>query len=124
VRRQLSGPLLWRRRSWREISFDGLFRFYREPARFTAWLPPELPGSGLAALFEIDGRIENDLVAVLDAVAHFDLPAKIARDRDAVHMDDAILDHGNVQPVLIEDHRVGGNDEDGVLRGTCSSTVQ
>jgi hypothetical protein len=69
------------------------------------------PDLDLAALFEIDGRIENDLVAVLDAVAHFDFPAKIARDRDGVHMDDAILDHGNVQAVLIEDHRVGGNDE-------------
>jgi hypothetical protein len=36
----------------------------------------------LAAFGEVHHRIENDLIARLDAVMHFDLLAEVARDRD------------------------------------------
>ena len=48
----------------------------------------------LLALDQIDGRVEDHLIAVPDAVAHLDLFSQITRDRDFPQVNDAIFDHG------------------------------
>jgi hypothetical protein len=55
----------------------------------------------LAALSKIGWRIENDLVATLDARQHFNLPAKITGNGNLFHMDGVILDRCHMQSVLI-----------------------
>jgi hypothetical protein len=65
----------------------------------------------LAAIFEIDWRIENDLLAILDTRQHFNLPAKITGNGNLFHMDGVILDRCHMQSVLIKDDRVGRHDE-------------
>src|SRR6266516_2933893 len=64
-----------------------------------------------AAICEVDRRVENHLVARLDAVAHFHGRSQIARDGHLMHADRAVLDHGDVQPVVVENDGVGGHDQ-------------
>src|SRR5712664_3988005 len=64
----------------------------------------------LAAFRQVHHRIEDDLVAGLDAVVHFDLYAEVTRNRDLLQMDGAVLHERDMQAVLIEDHSVGGYD--------------
>src|SRR3979411_1787458 len=66
--------------------------------------------SDLAALRQIHHRIEDDLVARLDAVMHFDFLAEVARDRDLLQMGSAVLDDRDMQAILIEYDGVGRYD--------------
>src|SRR5450631_1284529 len=63
-----------------------------------------------AAFRQVDHRIKDDLIPWHDAVMHFDFRTEITRDRDLLQMSNAILDHGDMQPVLIEYNRVGRYD--------------
>jgi hypothetical protein len=56
-----------------------------------------------AALDEVDRRVEDHLIARLNAVARLDLRSEIARHRYLSNMRDTILDHGDVQPIAVED---------------------
>src|SRR5467141_3595203 len=69
-----------------------------------------LANRDLAAFRQVHHRIEDHLVAGLDAVVHFDLCAEVPRNRDLLQMDDAVLHDRDMQAVLIEDHSVGGDD--------------
>src|SRR5260221_14583215 len=72
------------------------------PSRVRADLacPDLVAHRDLAALRQVHHRIENDLIARLDAVMHLDLRAEVARDRDLLHMSSAVLDDPDVQAVL------------------------
>jgi hypothetical protein len=61
----------------------------------------------LAAFRQVHHRIEHDLITWLDAVVHFDFRAKVARDRDFLQVDGAVLDHRDMQAILIEYDGVG-----------------
>src|SRR5580704_2781794 len=55
-----------------------------------------------AAFRQVHHRVEDDLVARLDAAVHFHFGAEVARNGDLLQMRDAILDHRDMQAVLIE----------------------
>src|SRR6267143_1283112 len=63
------------------------------------------------AIGEVDRRLQDDLVTILDALADLDLGAVIGGDRDLVQMRDAVLDHRDLLAVLIEDDRRAGHDQ-------------
>jgi hypothetical protein len=71
---------------------------------------PGLAHRDLAAVGQVDHRVEDDLIARLDAVVHFDFLAEVARNRDLLHMGNAVLDDRDMQAVLIEHNRVGRYD--------------
>src|SRR5229473_3327814 len=58
--------------------------------------------SYFAALDKAHGRVDDNLVALLDPVADFDLRAQIARHRHLADMRPAILDHGDLQAITVE----------------------
>src|SRR5437588_1140597 len=62
-----------------------------------------------AAVSQADHRIENNLIARLHAVMHFDCVAEVTRDRDLLQTGDAVFDDRDVHTVLIEHHRVSRN---------------
>ena len=64
----------------------------------------------LAALRQVDHRIKDHLIAGPDAIVHFDLLAEVARDRNLLQMGGAVLDHRDMQSVLIEYDGIGWND--------------
>src|ERR1700744_3397746 len=64
----------------------------------------------LAAIREVDHRIENDLIACLDAFMPLDLGAEVARNGDLLQMGDAVLHHRDVQAVVVEHLGVGRYD--------------
>lgn len=78
----------------------------------------------LAAICQIDRRIEDHLIAVLDAGAHLDGRSEVAHDGDLVEARDAVLHHRDTKTFPVEDDRLGGNDERRSLRGIFSSTLQ
>ena len=78
----------------------------------------------LVAVGEVDRRLQDNLVSVLDAGVDLDLCAIIRRDRNLVQMGDAVFDNRDLHAVLIEDDRRGGNDQRRRLAGIFSSTVQ
>ena len=59
------------------------------------------------AVDELDGGIEDHAVAGLDAVAHLDLGAAVAGDRDLAQARHAILDDRHLHAVAVEDDRAG-----------------
>ena len=61
----------------------------------------------LAAFRQVHHRIEDDLIARLDAVVHFDFGAEVTRDHDLLQMDGAVLDDRDMLAVLIEYNRIG-----------------
>jgi hypothetical protein len=63
------------------------------------------------AVSQVDGRLENDLVTVLDAGIDFNLGALIGGDRDLARMGDAIFDDRDLHAVLIEDDCRRGHDQ-------------
>src|ERR1700742_1287568 len=64
----------------------------------------------LAAVRQVDHRIEDDLIARFDAFAYLNLRAEVARDRDLLKTGGAILDHRDVQAILIEYDGIGRYD--------------
>ena len=56
-----------------------------------------------AAILEIDGRSEHDLVSPFNAVTDLDLGPKIANFSDLAAVRDTVLNHQNVETVPIED---------------------
>src|SRR3979490_2302421 len=64
----------------------------------------------LGAFRQVHDRIEDHLIARLDAVVHFDFLAEITRDRNLLQMGGAVLDDRDMQAVLIEYNRVGRYD--------------
>jgi hypothetical protein len=64
----------------------------------------------LAAFRQVYHRIEDDLIARLDAVVHFDFLTEVARDRDLLQMGNTVLDDRDMQAVLIEHNRIGRYD--------------
>src|ERR1700723_2725127 len=56
----------------------------------------------LAAFRQVHHRIEDDLIAWLDALLYFDFSAEITRDTDLLQMDDAILDDRDMLAIFIE----------------------
>src|ERR1700738_517021 len=60
-----------------------------------------------AAFDKVDRRVEDHLVVRLDALAHLDLGAQVARHRYLSDMGNAVLDHGHLRPVAVENDRVG-----------------
>src|SRR5271169_953440 len=69
-----------------------------------------LAHSDLAAFRQVHHRIEDDLIAWLDAVVHFDFGAEVTRDHDLLQMDGAVLDNRDMLAVLIEYNRIGRYD--------------
>src|SRR3954453_8380379 len=65
----------------------------------------------LLALDQIDGRVEDHLIAVADAVAHLDLFSQITYDRYFPQVNDAIFDHGDLRSISVENDRVGRHHE-------------
>ena len=65
----------------------------------------------LAPFGEIDGGVENHLVALAHACAYLDGGAEVAHLGDLADVGDAILHHGNTQPVLVEDDRRRRHDQ-------------
>ena len=63
-----------------------------------------------AAVGQVDHRVEDHLIARLDAVVHFDFRTEVTRDGDLLQMSGAILDDRDMQAVLIEYDRVGRYD--------------
>src|SRR6266850_2606077 len=68
-----------------------------------------------AALGEVDRRVEDHLVTLLDAVVHLELGAEVTDHRDLSDMGDAVLDHGDLQSAAVENDRVGRHQEAGCL---------
>jgi hypothetical protein len=64
----------------------------------------------LAAVGQVDHRVENDTVARPDAIVRFDLGAKVTRDGDLLKAGDAVLDHRDVEAILIEYDGVSRDD--------------
>src|SRR4051812_39661200 len=60
----------------------------------------------LLALDQIDGRVEDHLIAVPDAVADLDLFSQITRNRYFPQVNDAIFDHGDLRSISVENDRV------------------
>src|SRR3954452_12151706 len=65
----------------------------------------------LLALDQIDGRVEDHLIAVADAVAHLDLFSQITYDRYFPQVNDAVFDHGDLRSISVENDRVGRHHE-------------
>jgi hypothetical protein len=65
------------------------------------------------AIGQVDRRLQDDLVAILDAFADLNLGAEIGGDRNLAEMADPVVDYGDLHPVLIEDDRRGGHDQRG-----------
>jgi hypothetical protein len=65
----------------------------------------------LAAVRQVDHRIEDHLIARLDAVVHLDFLAEVTRDRDLLQTRGTVLDHSDMQAILIEYDCVGGYDQ-------------
>jgi hypothetical protein len=57
------------------------------------------------AIGQVDWRLQDDLVAILDAFADLHLGAEIGGDRNLAEMDDPVVDYGDLHAVLIEDDR-------------------
>ena len=58
------------------------------------------PGSYLAAVGQIDGRINDNPIALLDAAVDLDLPPEVAHHRDLAQVDQAVLHHGDLQAIF------------------------
>src|SRR3954454_15629684 len=61
----------------------------------------------LLALDQVDGRVEDHLIAFPDAVAHLDLFSQVARYRYFPQVSDAVFDHGDLWSISVENNRVG-----------------
>ena len=57
-----------------------------------------------AAIFEIDGGSDHDLVALLDAVANLDLCPEVADFGDLSAVRDTVLDDQHMKAVAVEDN--------------------
>lgn len=63
----------------------------------------------LAAVGQIDRRIEDDLVAPLDAAVDFDLLSEVTYHRDLAQVNNAVLHHGDLQSGFVENDRIRGH---------------
>ncbi len=68
-------------------------------------------GFHFAALDKVDLGIEDDHVALLDAIAYFHLRSQIPRHGYFSDMGLTTLDHGDLQAVAIENDRRGGHEK-------------
>src|SRR4249919_3027173 len=69
----------------------------------------------LLALDQVYRRVEDDLIALLDAVAHLDLFPQIARHRYFPDVNDPVLDSGDLRPLGVENDRIGWHQDTGGL---------
>src|SRR5260370_2794646 len=67
-------------------------------------------GFHFAALDKVDLGIEDDHVALIDAIAYFHLRSQIPRHGYFSDMGLTTLDHGDLQAVAIENDRRGGHE--------------
>src|SRR5207302_1747950 len=65
----------------------------------------------LLTVGQADGRVKDHLLAVMHAVVHLDGVAEVAHLGDAAQMGNAVLDHGDAQPVLVENDRCRRHDQ-------------
>src|SRR5947209_3382597 len=90
-------PVLVRARVLANEPFPGLRRPFSLGSKI--WSRSIRAGSHLAAVDEVNGRVEDHFLAALDTLAYLDLLAEIACHFDLADMGCAILDDGNLQPV-------------------------
>ena len=103
------------------------WRFRAEPARLlrTSCAGGAGPDLNLVAVGQIDRRIEDHLIAVLDAGAHLDRRAEIAHHGHCADMRATPFSTtATLRPSRLKMIASDGTISDGVLRGIFSSTVQ
>jgi hypothetical protein len=67
------------------------------------------PRAYLAAVGQINGWIEDHLVAALDAAVDFNLLSEVAYHRDLAQVHHAVLHYGDLHPGFIENDRISGH---------------
>jgi hypothetical protein len=78
----------------------------------------------LFAVLKIYGRLQDHLIAGIDALVDLDLGAVIGGDRNLAKMGNAVFDDRDLHAVSIEDDRHGGDDQRRRGARYFSSTVQ
>jgi hypothetical protein len=92
-----------------ELPSNLLFRVRQlQRHRLGRWYPGLGAGAYFAALAKGNGRIKDNLIALLNAAVYFHLRAQIARHRQRAYLHLAILKHGYLESLLIKDRGISG----------------